>query len=610
MPSLVSNSIRKSVKVIARIKRTFEDLEKAFVKSAGSALSKSNDEFLKRARQIVEKGDLNQVSSLTLDLKEYQTILFSLIVEARRAGRVTGITEGLELKQFYERKKLERKFLDQGLTQGIVNDLADQVTHALNPQNKQIATSFSVVPYDALNFYGDYSLYLKGVAEQELLNKAKQKIYSGIQNGLSVQNIMGSLESVFPSFHVGRLQNIARTETSRAMNEGRIEGFQSPALKGFITAVEFSAILDSRTSDICEDRDGLILAIDDPRLKSNTPPLHYQCRSILVPVDKYSMVEEGLDEKVGKGWNNIKEPMEGFGGVIREVKENFIPSVSSLESLEGIPPKKIGMTKEEERIYQKQGENYSNKINSEMKQNFSQYDWQVEYPKTPEDYNTLSGLQKNINKDVLGFYDHINKIIAYHPNIVLIAGDMSEDKFNTIIAKTAIRHEPWHAVGDGFIGWPETIRNRSFLEEAVTDILSKSDMITKENITPDDLINDITSEFIHNRKAAILVMGLLKKYNDNSRGKVSGQLFSITTRQELEWIKTSSSDEQKEKWRDSFSLIDNHRYYLPLLSNFDIITKEEEICMKNNRESDKEDLNKDIIEKRVVLWFLKKLQKL
>jgi len=84
------------------------------------------------------------------------------------------------------------------------------------------------------------------------------------------------------------------------MNQGRLEGFKAPELKGFIKAVEFSAILDSRTTDICEARDGLILAIDDPRLSANTPPLHYQCRSILVPVDKYSMIEEGLEEKVGK----------------------------------------------------------------------------------------------------------------------------------------------------------------------------------------------------------------------------------------------------------------------------------------------------------------------
>jgi hypothetical protein len=38
------------------------------------------------------------------------------------------------------------------------------------------------------------------------------------------------------------------------MNQGRLESYESPALKGFIVAVEFSAILDSRTSDICEDR--------------------------------------------------------------------------------------------------------------------------------------------------------------------------------------------------------------------------------------------------------------------------------------------------------------------------------------------------------------------
>jgi len=46
-------------------------------------------------------------------------------------------------------------------------------------------------------------------------------------------------------------------------------------------------------TDICEHRNGLLFALDDPRLRQNTPPLHYQCRSILSPVSGYRLEKMG-----------------------------------------------------------------------------------------------------------------------------------------------------------------------------------------------------------------------------------------------------------------------------------------------------------------------------
>ncbi len=590
MPSVINNSIRKSVKVIARIKRTFEDLEKAFVKSAGSALSKSNDEFLKRARQIVEKGDLNQVSSLTLDLKEYQTILFSLMVEARRAGRVTGITEGLELKQFYERKKLERKFLNQGLTQSIVNDLADQVTHALNPQNKQIATSFSVVPYDALKFYGDYSLYLKGITEQELLNKAKQKIYSGIQNGLSVQNIMGSLESVFPSFHVGRLQNIARTEISKAMNQGRLESFESPALKGFITAVEFSAILDSRTSDICEDRDGLILAIDDPRLKMNTPPLHYQCRSILVPVDKYSMVEEGLDGKVGKGWDGVREPMEGFGGVRIKNIPSLIPKWRDFDDSTVREEKGVEVYKDIIAV----GEEVKKVVEEEMGVTITD---KYVYP-TPEEWKKLR-LKYNVKEDAGGFY-HEDEGIVISPEFVHIAtGNSFLDKGMGI---QAIVHETFHVFSKpGKQTWPirktkkgiikyykQSGNKYIFFEESITEILSRKLCVDKiKNTTPESFINGSYQKY-----GSLMLLMLIKKHRGDKEAILS----------ELKHIRLTKNIEEKINFINSLDFItkkteeEKFQNFMTTIREYGIIQREVNYNDENFHEE-------------VWLWFLKKSKK-
>lgn len=301
--------------VVSRLKRNFNDLETAFLNVSRKRLKEIADDFLlKKALPVIQADDLSRVNSLDIDLKDWQAILFIYLRECRRAGRLTGITDGLELKQYREQQK-KKKLLESGFTQ-ITDDLIKDFVSALNFDNKKVAENFAVVPYDALRFYSDYALYLAGVAKVDLLNKAKQKIYSGLQNGLSVDNIAISISNVFTSFSQGRLNTIARTEISKAINQGRIEAFKSPALKGFIVAIQFTAILDGNICEygICEKRNGLILSVDDPRLAANTPPLHYRCRCVLLPISSYDIVDEGLADKIGKGWNNIPSPFEGFGG--------------------------------------------------------------------------------------------------------------------------------------------------------------------------------------------------------------------------------------------------------------------------------------------------------
>ena len=84
-----------------------------------------------------------------------------------------------------------------------------------------------------------------------------------------------------------------------------------------MAAVEFMAITDARTTPICMERDGLVLALDDPRLPANTPPLHYMCRSVLSPVSGLELEDLGgknyLD-KQRERLDKLPPPLKGFGG--------------------------------------------------------------------------------------------------------------------------------------------------------------------------------------------------------------------------------------------------------------------------------------------------------
>lgn len=79
-----------------------------------------------------------------------------------------------------------------------------------------------------------------------------------------------------------RAEIIARTETTYAYNQARVQMFRQSQL---VSHVRFLAIDDARTTQICRSRNGMLIQIEDTTIISaNKPPLHGRCRSMLSPV--------------------------------------------------------------------------------------------------------------------------------------------------------------------------------------------------------------------------------------------------------------------------------------------------------------------------------------
>ena len=75
---------------------------------------------------------------------------------------------------------------------------------------------------------------------------------------------------------------IARTETARAANFGRLHGYQKSGVIGFKV---YKAAIDDRTSPLCKRLDGQKVKINekfkDPKgeWSGDVPPAHVNCRS-------------------------------------------------------------------------------------------------------------------------------------------------------------------------------------------------------------------------------------------------------------------------------------------------------------------------------------------
>jgi len=171
-----------------------------------------------------------------------------------------------------------------------------------------------VIPEDAIDFIR-HRRDLGRFFEQDQVDTVRTILDNGLQEGATVKQVMDALRIALPeAIGKARAENIARTEATTAFNQGRLAAFRET--KGFVGAVEFMAITDARTTPICMERDGLVLAIDDPHLPDNTPPLHYMCRSVLSPVSGLELEDLGgkayLDKQREK-LDKLPPPLKGFG---------------------------------------------------------------------------------------------------------------------------------------------------------------------------------------------------------------------------------------------------------------------------------------------------------
>lgn len=115
----------------------------------------------------------------------------------------------------------------------------------------------------------------------------------GLKNGLTTRETMqrvtealipwtGSPDDADVTPH--RIETVVRTNSTEAFNQGRLVGMREPEVEEFVTGVQYSAIIDTRTTEVCQRLDGKYFRSDDPDLDRLTPPNHFNCRSVLVPV--------------------------------------------------------------------------------------------------------------------------------------------------------------------------------------------------------------------------------------------------------------------------------------------------------------------------------------
>ena len=142
---------------------------------------------------------------------------------------------------------------------------------------------FSVVDTSALDFLTNFRIQLLGDVSEEIRNSIKLSVASGVAVGKSMPDIAKEIgktiddpeafrkagKTIFKTAQE-RVDLIARTETNRAHNQGRLKFYEHAGVR----QVVWISTLDRRTATLDESYNGQIFDID----KVPPIPLHPRCR--------------------------------------------------------------------------------------------------------------------------------------------------------------------------------------------------------------------------------------------------------------------------------------------------------------------------------------------
>ena len=198
----------------------------------------------------------------------------------------------------------------------------------------------SFTPRAALKWLREKTFWVTDLLDDDVINDTRAALLSGLKVGETTAATVERLWKVFEKY-IGdpnvlkdgeplppsRLETIVRTNNTDAYNHGRMTEFVRPDMLPFITALRYSAILDSRTTPVCEFLHEKLFTPDQMVSSGLLPGNHFNCRSIIVPIvvgEKVNKSDFITDAEIGKArsladakflaqWDESKHPRDEDG---------------------------------------------------------------------------------------------------------------------------------------------------------------------------------------------------------------------------------------------------------------------------------------------------------
>ncbi|QFG05155.1 capsid maturation protease [Bacillus phage 019DV002] len=272
-----------------------DSLESAFLAKARKLNTKRQEQLMKRLennRAALEKayedGGKKAVEKLMADIripsaKEWKKNIQSLLTSSFKAGIMRAFLEGQRLKKLY-------KFAESEYDWSV-----------------ELSTEWeAVIPPEAEEYIVNYAYSVGVLTDETIRDQIQYALLDNLYNGMRGEDLIAALkETVDTWLSDSHAKTIARTETAKMFNYGRLAEYTSKENDGFVVAFQYDSIVDSRTTTLCRSLDGMIVSAKNISvLMKYTPPNHYNCRASWLPITKFEEWEENFDTS--------HEPQKGF----------------------------------------------------------------------------------------------------------------------------------------------------------------------------------------------------------------------------------------------------------------------------------------------------------
>ena len=295
----------------AQIKNTFDNLEAGFANDLAKVNGKILTEFKQQMRTIYKNlpKDRNKIDyeAIVLKLESYPNK--KLMAELRQVFK-TNLNLAYKTGRKAGQDSLKEAVKDQP------KEIQDKIKFSASTSRQILCKSKD---WSVLNFIDGVSLevaenYLNSEAfmnTKDLTDDERSFVHriliDGIKAEKSIDNIVNDLEDLFNGkFGSARWNMIARTNITNIFVQAQLATYTDPSLGNFVEGLEYSAIMDNRTTVFCQTYHGRRFRIDNQAWSSITPPNHQLCRSVLIPITILDKWKESKESKSVK-------PAQGFG---------------------------------------------------------------------------------------------------------------------------------------------------------------------------------------------------------------------------------------------------------------------------------------------------------
>ena len=276
-------------------------------------------------KQVLENKDFEAAAKISVNTKPLQEVFQQTLLTADLMGRASAVKN--IKNQGFSIKGLVKKFAEsdnwENIDAPVGPEEAVKYFSGKIPMTKEEYQALIDAKYQQ-------AFYVAGLEKTQITKDVQNLLTQALKNGWDYKKFKFELDRTFDEYAKSNweqqgttsekitdahAETVFRTNIMDAYNQGRKEVLSDPDVMEDFPAWMLSCILDGRTRPWHADMDGATFLANDPIWDRITPPNGYNCREVIVPINKYDFTTDML-------WDESDIPSDYPTRVLKERQDH------------------------------------------------------------------------------------------------------------------------------------------------------------------------------------------------------------------------------------------------------------------------------------------------